>query len=93
MLDLKEAAGVVKRFVPRLRPEYARHVRQASSFNAFLCANPLGTVQDDDTVKIQFDEDDHDPGHIVGTIVRKRRHEVRHNPQPGESHPLSKPNN
>jgi hypothetical protein len=50
-------------------------------------------AQDDDTVKIQFDEGDHEPGRIVGTIVRKRRQEMWHNPQPGDSHPLSTPNN
>lgn len=69
----------------------------------FLCAKRqipdlahlrvLGMVQDDDTVKTQFDESDHEPGRVVGTIIRKRREEMRHNPQPGDAHPLSKPDN
>jgi hypothetical protein len=73
-------------------------------FNVCLCVNRQACpgscssatavmAQDDDTVKIQFDEGDHEPGRIVGTIVRKRRQEMWHNPQPGDSHPLSKPNN
>jgi hypothetical protein len=36
-------------------------------------------VQDDDTVKIKYDQSDRDPG-IARTNMPERRREVRHNP-------------